>query len=66
MKYEIRVPYSELVFGFERYIVRASSEDEARKIMESPSFYQYFDDAEQTGSDNYMAEFSDMTIEDIK
>lgn len=64
-KYEVKVPYSELVLGYSVYVVDASSEDEVRKIMESETYYMHFYDTEQTGSSDYMEECGDMIIREM-
>ena len=51
-KFEIRVPYSETVYGWTIYLVEADSREEAREILLKDDYLYYYDEeAEQ--SDHY-------------
>jgi len=65
-KFEVLVPYSELVYGTATYIVEANSEAEVEAIMKSPVYYEYFYDTVQTGETNYDENIFDMVIQEIK
>lgn len=65
-KFEVLVPYSELVYGTATYIVEANSESEVEAIMESPAYYEYFYDAVQTDGEYYDENMFDMVIQEIK
>ncbi len=66
MKYEVSVPYSELVYGVAKYIVEANSEAEVDAIMKSPTYYEYFYDAVQTDGEYYDENVCDMVIQELK
>ena len=68
-KFEIRVPYSETVYGWTTYRVEADSREEAREIL-ADCMYQaighlYYYDQEADHSDHYTQFWDDAEWEEV-
>lgn len=62
--FTFEVPYRETVYGTTKYVVEATSEEEARSLMDKES-YKYYWDSEQDSSDNYEEFYSDIELTEV-
>ena len=63
-KFEIRVPYSETVYGWTTYLVEADSLEEAREMLLKDDYLYYYDQEEEY-SDHYTQFWDDAESEEI-
>lgn len=64
-KFEIKVPYSETVYGWTTYLVEADSLEEAREILLKDDHLYYYDE-EVDHSDHYTQFWDDAEWEETK
>ena len=63
-KFEIRVPYSETVYGWTTYLVEADSLEEAREMLLKDDYLYYYDQ-EEGNIDHYTQFWDDAESEEI-